>query len=147
MTRFPTPRLSLLVAALTMPLLSLRAEESTAPRDLLRDGLYAEEVSRNAEEAAASYEKILRLHEEQQLFAATALFRLAEVRRKQERKDEAIRLYQRLIREFPQAEAELKLARGHLAALGAEPVEAETGPRVRQCWPRYSNSRRRVRTA
>ena len=44
-------------------------------------------------------------------FAASALFRLAEVRRKQDRKDDAIVLYQKLLVRFPEAETEAKLAR------------------------------------
>ncbi|WP_035607035.1 ankyrin repeat domain-containing protein [Haloferula sp. BvORR071] len=113
-------RTGLLLLALWMPLAPLRADEQApaAPRELLRDALYAEEVTRDATKAAAHYEKVLELYEAQQPFAATALFRLAEVRRKQGNKEEAAKLYQRLIREFPAAEVEGKLARENLAAMG-----------------------------
>ena len=93
-------------------------------RELLRDALYTEEVTRDPEKAAAQYEELLARHDEQKTFAASALFRLAEVRRKQDRKDDAIQLYQRLISEFPSAETEIKLARENLAALGGKMPEA-----------------------
>lgn len=112
--------------SLLLPLSPLSAEEEAATRELLRDGLYAEEVSRDTEKAAEHYQKVLDLHDQQQPFAATALFRLAEVRRKQDRKEEAIKFYQRLIREFPAAEPELKLARENLTAMGAAMPEDQS---------------------
>lgn len=99
-----------------------RAEEPPL-RDLLRDGLYTEEVTRDSEAAAKQYEQVLARYSEQRDFAASALFRLAEVRRKQDRKDDAIQLYQRLLTEFPGAAVEGKLASENLAALGGKPAE------------------------
>jgi ankyrin repeat protein len=110
--------------SLLLALLPLHAEEP-ALRDLLRDALYTEEVTRDPEKAAKQYEEILARHDEQKTFAAAALFRLAEVRRKQNRKDDAIQLYQRLLAEFPHAESETKLARENLAALGGKPLESK----------------------
>jgi ankyrin repeat protein len=109
------------IAALLTP--SVRAEEPSL-RDLLRDGLFAEEVTRDSEAAAKQYEQVLARYSEQRAFAASALFRLAEVRRKQDRKDDAIQLYQRLLAEFPGAAIEAKLARENLAALGGKPAES-----------------------
>jgi ankyrin repeat protein len=108
-------------------LLSCSARLAAAEPDLreqLRDALYTEEVARDPEKAAKQYEDLLARHDAQKTFAAAALFRLAEVRRKQNRKDDAIQLYQRLIFEFPKAETEAKLARENLAALGGKPPEA-----------------------
>ena len=109
----------LVLLSLLFPLSPLRAEEP-ALRDLLRDALYTEEVTRDPEKAAKQYEDLLARHAAQKTFAASALFRLAEVRRKQDRKDDATQLYQRLLAEFPNAETETKLARENLAALGAK---------------------------
>ncbi len=92
--------------------------------DLLRQGLYAEEVSRDPVAAAAHYEQIVARFHGQQAIAATALFRLAEVRRGQDKKDDAIKLYQQLLTDFPKAEAEGKLARQHLTELGGKIPEA-----------------------
>jgi ankyrin repeat protein len=103
----------------------LRADEKPL-REILRDGLYAEEVARDPAAAAKSYEDLLARYADERAFAASALFRLAEVRRKQDRKDDAIQLYQRLLTEFPQAENETKLARENLAAMGGKVPETET---------------------
>jgi ankyrin repeat protein len=115
-----------LLLALTASLLPLRAQDQPDLRTLLRDALFTEEVTRDAEKAAQQYEQLLARHAEHQAFAATALFRLAEVRRKQNRNDEAIALYQRLIREFPTATTEVKLATENLATLGAKPLDPTT---------------------
>ena len=112
-------------ACLLLPATIARAEEPPL-RDLLRDGLYTEEVTRDPEAAAKQYEQLLTHYAEQRDFAAAALFRLAEVRRKQDRKEDAIQLYQRLLTEFPAAANETKLARENLAAIGGKP--AETAP-------------------
>jgi tetratricopeptide (TPR) repeat protein len=119
MTRNPIRCPGLILLSLLFPLSPVRAEEP-ALRDLLRDALYTEEVTRDPDKAAKQYEELLARHDEQKQYAASALFRLAEVRRKQDRKDEAIKLYQRLIAEFPNAENEGKLARENLAALGGK---------------------------
>ena len=122
MTRNPIRWLVLL--SLLLPFPAIRAEEP-ALRELLRDALYTEEVARDPEQAAKQYEDLLSRHDAQKTFAAAALFRLAEVRRKQDRKDDAIQLYQRLIAEFPEAETETKLAKENLAALGGKMPETE----------------------
>lgn len=111
--------ISLILIQLFSGVLVTRAAE---PSELLAEGLVAEEVRRDPVAAAGIYEKVLEGFAEHQTIAATALFRLAEVRRKQDRKEDAIALYQQLIREFPAAGAETKLARENLTALGA-PME------------------------
>lgn len=88
--------------------------------DSLRQGLYAEEVKRDPEAAAGHYQAVLTQEASQKTIAATALFRLAEVRRQQGKVEVAIPLYQRLLTEFPKAEAEGKLARQHLTDLGGK---------------------------
>lgn len=116
-------RLRLIWLVSLVCLLPLRAAQPDL-RELLRDALYTEEVTRDPDKAAQQYEELVARHDAQKTFAASALFRLAEVRRKQDRKDESIQLYQRLIAEFPNAETETKLARENLAALGGKMPEA-----------------------
>ena len=129
----PTPlapqRYRLLFAAmcLFLPVATARAEDPPM-RVLLRDGLYAEEVTRDAEAAANQYEQVITRYAEQRELAATALFRLAEVRRKQDRKDDAIQLYQRFLTEFSDSATQAKLARENLVTLGAQPPAATTPP-------------------
>lgn len=125
--RLPLALLAAASLTLTSPL-HAQAPDQVADanlRELLRDALYTEEVTRDPEAAAKQYEALLSKHDAQRAFAASALFRLAEVRRKQDRKDEAIALYQRLLREFPAAEAEGKLASENLAAMGEKVPAAE----------------------
>lgn len=117
MTRNPLRRTGLVLLSLLLP---LSAQDEKNIRELLRDALYTEEVTRDPEAAAKQYEELLSRHDAQRAFAASALFRLAEVRRKQDRKDEAIALYQKLLARFPEAEAEGKLARENLVALGGK---------------------------
>lgn len=124
MSRIPIRRAGLVLLSLLLPLSPLHAEDKDL-RELLRDALYTEEVTRDPEAAAKQYEQLLSQHDAQRAFAASALFRLAEVRRKQDRKDEAIALYQKLLTRFPEAAAEVKLARESLAALGGKPVQPE----------------------
>ena len=102
-------------------------------REQLRDALYSEEVDRDPAKAAEAYQKILTDFDQQRPLAASALFRLAEVRRKQEKNDKAIALYQRLLREFSDFERESELAREHLATLGGKITEAgESSPEDKQ---------------
>ncbi len=123
-TRMDTNRLLRIGLILFSCSAPLRAAEPDL-RELLRDALYTEEVTRDSEKAATQYEEILARHDERKQFAASALFRLAEVRRKQDRRDEAVKLYQRLIAEFSNAGTETRLARENLAALGGKMPEAE----------------------
>jgi ankyrin repeat protein len=123
--RLPLALFAAATLTLTTPLRAQATDPDPDLRELLRDALYTEEVTRDPEAAAKQYEALLSKHDAQRAFAAAALFRLAEIRRKQDRKDEAIALYQRLLREFPAAEAEAKLARENLAAMGEKFPAAE----------------------
>lgn len=111
----------LLATVLAAP---IAGAEETSPNESLRQGLYQEEVKRDPEAAAKHYADIIAAEDRRRATVATAIFRLAEVRRGQRKKDEAVALYQKLLREFPQAEAEGKLAREHLTELGCKFLDA-----------------------
>ena len=98
--------------------------------ELLRDALYSEEVTRDAEAAAKQYAEVVSRYEDDREFAATAMFRLAEIRRKQGNKDEAIRLYQQVILRFPASGAKVDLSKEHLAALGGKMPEGAAAATV-----------------
>ena len=107
--------------------LPLFAAEPTLSEQL-RDALYIEEVERKPAAAAETYAKILHDFDSQRPLAATALFRLAEIRRNAGDSDRAIALYQRLLREFSDRETEADFARQHLATLGGEVPITEGKP-------------------
>jgi hypothetical protein len=91
-------------------------------REALARGLVAEEVNRDLEAARREYEAVLASFTDQRAVAASALFRLAEIHRAQGRRDEAVAHYQRLLREFPDADREKDLARRQLEAWQVAPA-------------------------
>lgn len=95
---------------------------------LLQEALFAEEATQDLPKAAANYEALLEAWAEQRRFAATALFRLAEVRRKQNRPQDAIAHYQQLLRDFPAEEPLARLSRENLLALGVEEGDLTAPP-------------------
>ncbi len=123
--------LSLILAG-AMATANAQAEGSeTVPADLqklLQDALFAEEATQDLTQAAAAYEALLAAYADQRRLAATALFRLAEVRRKQDRPQDAIAHYQHLLRDFPSEEPLARLSRENLLALGVEEDELANPP-------------------
>jgi ankyrin repeat protein len=100
------------------------AEPQKDARQLLQEGLFEEEASRNLDKAAAAYAEVIAKFDAQRTMAATAIFRLAEVKAKLGKKDEAAALWQRLVTEFPNHDPLAKLSRERLAGIGAK----EPGP-------------------
>ena len=90
-------------------------------KELLRDGLFAEESEGDLPTARKNYEALLAKHAEEKKVAAVALYRLAEIERKQGKKQQAVVLYQQLLAEFGEVEPQAKLTRENLKALGVEP--------------------------
>ena len=81
---------------------------------LLREALFEEQGVRDLEKAAAGYQKVIAAYDAERAFGATALYRLAEVRRAQNKKDEASSFYQRLLTEFPTHDPLARLSRENL---------------------------------
>ncbi|YCM42686.1 ankyrin repeat domain-containing protein [Verrucomicrobiaceae bacterium 227] len=95
----------------------LRAQTS---KELLANGLFAEEADGDLKVAAQAYEDILKAYEDERKIAATALYRLAEIRGKEKNKAEFVRLLKRLVVEFPGAHPQGRLATEKLEALGED---------------------------
>jgi ankyrin repeat protein len=121
---------SKLLSAFLISLSFASADDGKPVNEALRDALYAEEVTRDNEAAAKQYEEVVSRYQAHREFAATALFRLAEVRRKQDRKEDAIKLYQQLITEFPSSEKQAALAKENLTELGGTIPSGATAPAV-----------------
>ncbi|HEX8297249.1 MAG TPA: ankyrin repeat domain-containing protein [Chthoniobacteraceae bacterium] len=116
-----------------MSLLSVAAEvtspaEGKDARKLLQEGLFEEEASRDLTKAAAAYQAAITRYGEERVFAATALFRLAEIRAKEGKTAEAVALLQRIVTEFADQPALLEDTRKRLSALGERPSPAAELP-------------------
>ena len=111
---------AVLLAILFLPFVTRAAE----PRQLLQEGLFEEEANRDLDKASAAYESLIASFDKERQYAATALFRLAEIRAKQNRREEALALYQRVAAEFSTNDPLARLSRDRIAALGGVPVAA-----------------------
>ena len=105
---------------LSLSLAAVSMAETVSLEDALGKALYTEEVSRDLESAASQYSKILETFRKTEnvtdkpIYASTALFRLAEIREKQEREEEARSHYEDYLASFPDVEPQASLARKKL---------------------------------
>ena len=114
----------LLVA--TMPVRAATNDLTSA----LQKGLFEEEANHNLDAAAQAYQSVSAQFDKDRKLAATAIFRLGEVYRKQGRTNEATAQYKRIVREFADQQTLATLSRQNLAA-GAKP-EAPGSPALTQ---------------
>ena len=75
--------------------------EEKASKELLRDGLFEEEVNQDFAKAEAAYRSVTKRYDKERYFAGLAFFRLAEIARKSDKQEEALALYRRVVQEFP----------------------------------------------
>jgi ankyrin repeat protein len=87
----------------------------------LQRGLFEEEANRNLDAAAQAYQAVSAQFDQDRKLAATAIFRLGEVYRKQGKTNEAVAQYERIVREFPDEQTLATLSRQNLTGLGAKP--------------------------
>ncbi|HEX5222304.1 MAG TPA: ankyrin repeat domain-containing protein [Verrucomicrobiae bacterium] len=86
----------------------------------LQRGLFEEEANRNLDAAAQAYQAVSTQFDKDRALAATAIFRLGEVYRKQNKTNEAAVQYERIVREFSDQTILVTLSRQNLAGLGAK---------------------------
>src|ERR1043165_5478210 len=84
----------------------------------LQKGLFEEEANHNLDAAAQAYQAVSAQFDKDRKLAATAIFRLGEVYRKQGRTNEATAQYERIVREFSDQQTLVTLSRQNLAGLG-----------------------------
>jgi tetratricopeptide (TPR) repeat protein len=98
--------------AVALIALNLSADPVT---EALQRGLIAEEVSHNLTEAVAAFEEAVRLSAEQRTVQAAALYHLADCQWQMGQTNQAARIFQRLVREYPDQKrfAELAERAGH----------------------------------
>src|SRR5882762_3462244 len=78
-------------------------EGAAATNDLaatLQKGLFEEEANHNYSAAIAAYESVVSRFDDNRKLAATAIFRIGEIYRKQGKTNEASAQYQRVLNEF-----------------------------------------------
>jgi ankyrin repeat protein len=84
----------------------------------LQKGLFEEEANHNYLAAIQAYQEVIDRFDQERKLGATAIFRLAEVYRKQGKTNEANALSQRIVREFADQSPLAGLSQGYLAAAG-----------------------------
>ena len=89
---------ALCVLALIPPALPAATNDLSG---LLQKGLFEEEANRNLDAAAEAHRAVSAQYDRDRALAATAIFRLGEIYRKQSKTNEAIVQYERIVREFP----------------------------------------------
>lgn len=112
-----------IVALVTCIVTLIPAALSAATNDLagmLQRGLFEEEANRNLEAAAQAYQAVGAQFDKDRALAATAIFRLGEIYRKQNKTNEASAQYERIMREFPDQQTLATLSRQNLAGIGAK---------------------------
>ena len=117
--------LLLCVLALIPPALPAATNDLSG---LLQKGLFEEEANRNLDAATEAYRAVSAQYGRDRALAATAIFRLGEIYRKQSKTNEAIVQYERIVREFPDQETLVRLSRQNLAGIGAGSAAAATPP-------------------
>ena len=108
---------SLLLCAFAFMPLGLSAATNDLS-GLLQKGLFEEEANRNLEAAAQAYQTVSAQFDKDRKLAATAIFRLGEIYRKQGKTNEAAGQYERIVREFADQDTLVTLSRQNLSALG-----------------------------
>ncbi len=103
---------------------------SAATNDLtsaLQNGLFEEEANHNLEAAAQAYQAVSAQFDKDRKLAATAIFRLGEVYRKQNKTNEAVAQYERIVREFSDQQTLATLSRQNLGGLGKSSAPTSAG--------------------
>jgi ankyrin repeat protein len=93
----------------------------------LQKGLFEEEANRNFPAAIEAYQDVINRFDEDRKLAATAIFRLGEIYRKQGKTNEASAQYERVVREFSDQSQLATLSQSYLGpalAINAAPTNA-----------------------
>ena len=121
--------LPLLLASPVIPAadspLSRPANAADSLDEVFKRALFAEEGRRDFDSAIRDYQQVVRAMDDQRRLAASALFRLGEVFRKQRKTNDAVIQFQRVLKEFPGEDTLVQISRQNLAALGVEPANSQ----------------------
>src|SRR5688572_20169318 len=98
--RFMKMKLFTLIAAVLFATAALAPAATNDLSSALQRGLFEEEANHNLDAAIAAYQSVATQFDKDRKLAATAIFRLGEVYRKQGKTNEANAQYERVVREF-----------------------------------------------
>jgi ankyrin repeat protein len=93
----------------------------------LQRGLFEEEANNNLPAAIKAYEAVISATDAQRKLAGTALFRLAECQRKLGRTNDAVALYQRVLREYPDQTRLADLSRQYVVTTAPAELGSDLG--------------------
>jgi tetratricopeptide (TPR) repeat protein len=119
-TLFPRIAAAVLIATV----LSFPAAAAESPSVLLQKGIYAEETEGNVDAAIKIYEQIAAESAANRPVVTQAQYRLAVCYQKKGNKEQAIKVLNDLVQQFPSDAAVVQKARTMLGELGAPPSEA-----------------------
>ena len=114
----------LAAATLCAAAFALAAPAAESPSVLLQKGIYAEETEGNLDSAIRIYEQIAAEAATNRAVVAQAQFRLAVCYQKQGKKEQAVRLLNEVLQQFPTEAGLGTKAREALKAMGVAPAEA-----------------------
>ena len=117
-----------LVAALVFASATLALAATNDLSSALQKGLFEEEANHNLEAAAQAYQSVAAQFDKDRKLAATAIFRLGEVYRKQGKTNEANAQYERILKEFSDQTELVKLSR----TLGASGIGDQNSEIIRE---------------
>jgi tetratricopeptide (TPR) repeat protein len=115
---------SILTAVIVGSVLTPLAKAAESASVLLQKGIFAEETEGNLDAAIKVYEQIAAEAAASRTLVAQAQYRLAVCYQKNGKKDQAIKILNALLQQFPSDAALNPKARRTLAELGATPPEA-----------------------
>jgi ankyrin repeat protein len=114
-------KLGIMIFLLAAALAHAQTNNLTA---LLQQGLFEEQANRNLDAAIADYQALARQFDKDRQLAATAVFRLGECYRMQNKTNEAAAEYQRIIRDFSDQTTLATLSQQNLTGMGMSPAPA-----------------------
>lgn len=109
--------MKLFVAGVFLVVTTLLRAQTNDLSAALQRGLFEEEANHNLEVAAQAYQSVAAQFDKDRKLAATAIFRLGEVYRKQGKTNEAVAQYDRIVREFSDQPPLATLSSENLATL------------------------------
>jgi ankyrin repeat protein len=122
----------LILVILILAAANLARAQTNDLASLLQQGLLEEQANRNLDAAIADYSALAAQFDKNRQLAATAIFRLGECYRMQNKTNEAAAQYQRILKDFSDQQTLATLSRQNLAGMGMSESPTTSSARQRQ---------------